>query len=84
MGPLSLPALSPLTHTLSFGLCIIVRWKKISPGSISGPRLWAGRNPQWSQARLRPGVQRERLMRLTPASKSSGPGQVAIPTAQGL
>nr|KAF6303981.1 hypothetical protein mMyoMyo1_008962 [Myotis myotis] len=58
IGPFSLPALSPPISTLSFDHCRTL--EKSSPGSASGPRLWAGSSPQWSWARLSPGVQREK------------------------
>lgn len=74
IGPVSVLALHP-SHPHPFF------WP--SPGSTSGPRLWARSSPQWSQSRLNPGVQREKPRRLTPVSKSSGPSQVAILMAQG-
>lgn len=73
---------SPPTPTLSFGLCRML--EKPSPGSARDPGLCAGSSPRWPWARTSPAVQRERPVKLPPVSKSSGPGQVAIPLAQGL
>lgn len=65
-------------------MSFVERWKKSSLESTREPRLWAESSLQWSWARLSPGVQRKRPMGLPPVSKSSRPGQVAIPIAQGL